>query len=95
MYVGRSAYGTGMSLTSQERAILSCEARYPSVGAAKNDVIRSQLGLSPVRYYQKLTRLIESVEAVQFDPMLVHRLRRIHEQQLRDRTRRAAPRSPN
>ena len=84
-----------MALTELERAILEFEAKQPSVGPAKNEAIRSQLGLSPVRYYQVLTRLTDSVEAVQFDPVLVHRLRRIRDEHDREQRRRAAPRTPN
>lgn len=84
-----------MSLTAEEIEILRCEAEHPATGAAKNEVIRSRFGFSPVRYYQKLARLTDSVEALQFDPVLVHRLRRIREQHARDRRDRAAPRTPN
>ena len=84
-----------MPLSDDEREVLRFEAEHPHTGAAKNEAIRSQLRLTPVRYYQKLSRLADSVEALQFDPMLVHRLRRIREYQQRDQAHRAAPRSPN
>lgn len=81
-----------MALSDDEIAVLRFEDTHPQLGAAKNEAIRSQLGLSPVRYYQKLTRLTDSVEALQWDPVLVHRLRRMRDQHIRDRHDRAAPR---
>jgi hypothetical protein len=42
------------------------------------------LDLSPARYYQVLSELLDSVDALAYDPLVVRRLRR-----LRDRRRRA------
>jgi len=39
----------------------------------------SRFGLSPARYYQLLNRLIDRPEALQYDPVLVQRLRRLRE----------------
>ncbi|MFM6974289.1 MAG: DUF3263 domain-containing protein [Agromyces sp.] len=82
-----------MPLSDEERAVLEFEARHPEVGPAKNQAVRTQLQLSPVRYYQLLSRLADSGDALQFDPVLVHRLRRIRERELRERSTRAAPRT--
>lgn len=84
-----------MSLSASDLAVLQFESEHPGVGARKNEAIRTELGLNPVRYYQKLSILIERADALQFDPVLVHRLRRIREQQLREKSNRAAPRSSN
>jgi hypothetical protein len=35
--------------------------------------------MSPARYYQLLNRTIELPEALEYDPMLVRRLRRVRE----------------
>ncbi|PRA80823.1 DUF3263 domain-containing protein [Microbacterium sp. MYb66] len=66
-------------LTERDRAILALEAAWPRHGSAKEEVIRAQLGMSAARYYQLLGRLIESDAAVEYDPMLVRRLRRIRD----------------
>ncbi|MFY9713153.1 MAG: DUF3263 domain-containing protein [Microbacterium sp.] len=66
-------------LTERDRAILSLEAAWPRHGGAKEEVIRTQLGMSAARYYQLLSRLIDSDIALEYDPMLVRRLRRIRD----------------
>ncbi|UJP10446.1 DUF3263 domain-containing protein [Microbacterium sp. KUDC0406] len=66
-------------LTDRDRAILALEAAWPRHGGAKEETIRAQLGMSPARYYQLLGRLIETEQAVEFDPLLVRRLRRIRD----------------
>ncbi|MDM1917779.1 DUF3263 domain-containing protein, partial [Mycobacteroides abscessus] len=43
----------------------------------KENAIREKFGLSPVRYYQKLNRILESEDAMKSDPVTVNRLRRI------------------
>lgn len=66
-------------LTERDRAILALETAWPRHGGAKEEVIRTQLGMSSARYYQLLGRLIDSEVALEYDPMLVGRLRRIRD----------------
>ena len=66
-------------LSERDRAILALETAWPRYGGAKEEVIRAQLGMSAARYYQLLGRLIESEAALEYDPMLVRRLRRIRD----------------
>lgn len=66
-------------LTERDRAILALETAWPRHGGAKEEVIRAQLGMSAARYYQLLGRLIDSEPALEYDPMLVRRLRRIRD----------------
>lgn len=66
-----------MALTDRDLTLLDFEARWQRHGAAKEEAIRRELGLSPARYYQLLTRLIDTTDAVAHDPLLVHRLRRL------------------
>ena len=47
-----------------------------ATSGAKEEAIRSDLELSPARYYQLLGRLIDTTDAQEHDPMLVKRLRR-------------------
>lgn len=68
-----------MPLTDRDRAILRFEAEWRRHVGAKEEAIRSDLGMSPARYYQLLGRLIDSAEAQAHDPMLVKRLRRLRE----------------
>ncbi|MBO0979992.1 DUF3263 domain-containing protein [Microbacterium sp. SD291] len=77
-------------LTERDRAILALETAWPRHSGAKEEVIRAQLGMSAARYYQLLGRLIDSDIALEYDPMLVGRLRRIRD----SRAMRRAARTP-
>lgn len=68
-----------MPLSDRDRALLEFEAEWRRHAGAKEEAIRSELGLSPARYYQLLGRLIDTVEALEHDPMLVKRLRRVRD----------------
>lgn len=63
-------------LTDLEVAVLDFEREWLQSPAAKEQAIRSQLGLSGARYYQILGRLIETPAALAYDPLLVRRLLR-------------------
>ncbi|MGV1033849.1 MAG: DUF3263 domain-containing protein [Microbacteriaceae bacterium] len=78
-------------LSERDEQLLNFESRFPTPGVAKNDAIRTQLGLSPVRYYQMVSRAVDSVEALQHDPVLVHRVRRLGVTYARQRQERTAP----
>jgi Protein of unknown function (DUF3263) len=73
-----------MALSDRDRAILDFERTWWTEPGPKELAIRERFDLSPTRYYQVLNELLESVEAIAYDPLVVRRLRR-----LRDRRRRA------
>jgi len=73
-----------MALSERDRAILDFERIWWSEPGPKDAAIRSRFDLSARRYYQVLAELLESAEAVNYDPLVVRRLRR-----LRDHRRRA------
>lgn len=66
-------------LTERDRAILALEVSAPRHTGAKEELIRERLGMSPARYYQLLWRLVDTEQALEHDPMLVRRLRRIRD----------------
>lgn len=68
-----------MPLSDRDRALLDFEARWGHHGAAKEEAVREELALTPARYYQLLGRLVDDADALAYDPMLVHRLRRLRE----------------
>ncbi len=68
-----------MPLNERERAILDFESSCRLRGWAKEEQIRQSLGMSPARYYQLLVRMLDSVEAQAYDPLLMGRLRRLRE----------------
>ena len=61
------------------RDILDFEAASARSSFRKDVVIRERFGLSPARYHQVLDRLLDRPEALEYDPMLVQRLRRLRE----------------
>lgn len=75
---------TAMELSERDRAILDFERSWWQQDGAKEPAIREQLGLSGTRYYELLQQLCDSPAARAYDPLVIHRLRR-----LRDRRRRA------
>lgn len=77
-----------MALDDRERAILAFEGRWARHTGAKEEAVRSELGLAPARYYQLLGRLIDTADALEHDPLLVKRLRRARDVRTQ---RRAAP----
>lgn len=72
-------------LSDRDRAILTLEAAWPRHSGMKEETIRAQLGMSPARYYQLLGCLIDTEEALEFDPLLVRRLRRLRDARGRQR----------
>lgn len=66
-------------LTSIERAVLDFEHQWWQHSGAKDEAIRRTFELTPVRYYQLLNALLDRPEALQQDPPLLNRLRRLRE----------------
>ncbi|GGQ47642.1 hypothetical protein GCM10010250_18430 [Streptomyces althioticus] len=62
-----------------EREVLALERRGVVSPGAKERVIREELGLVPVRYYQLLNALLDDPRALAHDPVTVNRLRRVRE----------------
>ena len=73
-----------MGLTERELAILDFERTWWSQDGPKEAAIRDAFELSTTRYYQLLNELLDSPAAMEYDPLVVRRLRR-----MRDRRRRA------
>ena len=73
------------SLDARARAILDFERSWWQGQGPKERAIRSRFGVSSARYYQLLNRLIDTPEALRYDPMLVKRLRRLRVDRRRQR----------
>ncbi|GAA3848073.1 DUF3263 domain-containing protein [Streptomyces sp. NPDC003631] len=72
-------------LTALDKAILALEGRSFTGPGAKERVIREQLGLAPVRYYQLLNALLDDPRALAHAPVTVNRLRRVRESRRAER----------
>ncbi|MGY6502542.1 MAG: DUF3263 domain-containing protein [Acidimicrobiales bacterium] len=73
-----------MPLTDRDRAILDFERSWWSEAGPKETAILERFELSATRYYQILGELLDAPEALEYDPLVVRRLRR-----MRDRRRKA------
>ena len=68
--------------------ILSFERQWWKFAGAKEQAIRDRFDMSSTRYYQVLNALIDRPEALQSDPLLVRRLRRLRAARQRQRSAR-------
>ena len=86
---GSGADGDDSSgLSRRELDILAFERQWWKYAGAKEEAIRELFGMSPTRYYQVLNALIDRPEALEADPLLVRRLRRLRSQRQRQRSAR-------
>lgn len=74
------------ALSERDARILDFEKSWWQARAPKEQVIRDRFDMSASRYYQLLNSLIDRPEALEYDPMLVRRLRRMREQRQRQRS---------
>ncbi|MEV0896761.1 DUF3263 domain-containing protein [Actinoplanes sp. NPDC049802] len=74
-------------LTDRELEILAFEGKWWKHAGAKEQAIRDTFGLSSTRYYQLLNGLLDNPAALQQDPVLVGRLRRLRTARARTRRR--------
>ena len=79
---------SGAGLSERDRAVLGFERQWWKYSGAKEAAIRELFDMSATRYYQLINSLIDTPEALEFDPMMVKRLRRM-------RSSRQASRSAN
>lgn len=83
--VATMAMLTRMSLSDRQRAMLDFERIWWTLPGPKHVAIRRDLGLSSTHYYRLLAELIQTKAAVDYDPMLVRRLRRLRSHRRRVR----------
>ena len=76
------------ALSDRDRAILEFERQWWKYAGAKEQAIRDLFDMSATRYYQVLNQLIDSPGALEADPMLVKRLRRMRASRQRARSAR-------
>lgn len=65
--------------------LLAFEAAHPTHSTTKEELIRSELGITPVRYVSLLARAAASAEGVRADPMTARRVRDIAAHRARTR----------
>lgn len=75
-------------LDERERHILAFEKQWWRHAGAKEQAIRDSFGLSATRYYQLLNALLDNPAALELEPVLVGRLRRLRGSRARTRSTR-------
>ncbi|WP_402468802.1 DUF3263 domain-containing protein [Isoptericola aurantiacus] len=78
----------GSTLSDRDREILAFEKQWWKYAGSKEQAVRELFDLSATRYYQVLNALIDTPAALEHDPMLVKRLRRMRSTRQRARTAR-------
>jgi hypothetical protein len=79
---------TASGLSQRDRDILEFERHWWKYAGAKEQAVRDKFDMSSTRYYQVLNALIDRPEALEADPLLVRRLRRLRASRQRQRSAR-------
>jgi hypothetical protein len=79
-----SAVDGRIGIVTPER-LLAFEAAHPTHSTTKEALIRSELGITPVRYVVLLARAARSVSGVRADPMTARRVREVAASRARTR----------
>jgi hypothetical protein len=79
-------------LSERDMRVLAFERGTWRSAGAKEQAIAETLDMSSTRYYQLLNELIDSPDALRFDPVLVKRLRAQRARRQRMRSPQAGPR---
>ncbi len=75
-------------LSVRDREIIAFERQWWKYAGAKEQAIKDLFDMSATRYYQVLNTLIDSPVALEHDPMLIKRLRRLRASRQRARSAR-------
>ncbi len=75
-------------LSERDREILNFERQWWKYAGAKEQAVREKFDMSSTRYYQVLNALIDHPAALEHDPMLIKRLRRLRASRQRARSAR-------
>jgi hypothetical protein len=77
-----------VGLSERDAAMLDFERQWWKYAGAKEQAVREKFDMSSTRYYQVLNALIDKPEALEADPLLVRRLRRLRASRQRQRSAR-------
>jgi hypothetical protein len=73
-------------LDDRDREMLAFERQWWRHAGSKEQAIRERFGIAATRYYQRLNQLIDTEQALEFDPVVVGRLRRLRASRAHRRT---------
>lgn len=78
-----------VALSERDIEVLSFERQWWKYAGAKEEAVRELFGMSATEYYQVLNALLDSQAALEHDPMLIKRLRRMRAARQRGRASRS------
>jgi hypothetical protein len=84
----QSEQTSSSALSERDEQILAFERQWWKYAGAKETAVREKFDMSATRYYQVLNSLIDRPEALEADPLLVRRLRRLRAARQRQRSAR-------
>ena len=76
------------ALSERDQEILAFERQWWKYAGSKESAIKELFDMSSTRYYQVLNGLIDDPAALEHDPMLIKRLRRLRASRQRARSAR-------
>ncbi|MBK8470320.1 MAG: DUF3263 domain-containing protein [Candidatus Phosphoribacter sp.] len=76
------------ALSDRDREVLAFERQWWKYAGAKEQAVKELFDMSATRYYQVLNALIDNPAALEADPMLIKRLRRLRASRQRQRSAR-------
>lgn len=77
------------ALSERDRAMLDFERQWWRYAGSKEEAIRAQFEINATRYFQLLNTLLDSPDALAYDPLLVKRLRRLRDARQKARAARS------
>lgn len=77
------------ALSDRDVEVLAFERQWWKYAGAKEEALRELFGMTATEYYQVLNALIDSQAALEHDPMLIKRLRRMRAARQRGRASRS------
>ena len=75
-------------ISERDATMLDFERQWWKYAGAKEQAVREKFDMSSTRYYQVLNALIDRPQALEHDPLLVRRLRRLRATRQRQRSAR-------
>ena len=76
------------AVSERDREIIAFERQWWKYAGSKEQAIKELFDMSSTRYYQVLNALIDNPAALEADPMLIKRLRRLRASRQRARSAR-------
>ncbi|QYC53717.1 helix-turn-helix DNA-binding domain protein [Gordonia phage Leroy] len=69
-------------MTDDDRRMLDLAGQRWNYAGSLEQTVRDEFGVSLTRFYQRVNQLIDTEEALAYDPVVVNRLRRLRTRRL-------------